>query len=163
MELKDHGAIKRILLPANWERLPDEDYLIKYCRADDKEISLNFYYRGKPISDHIGTKFQALLTKAPHILTPEELHDLEVVIRDASEHAYFNLSDAQTQMLNERMIYVVHGHWKLSNLDSLGIFLDSDADGKTIDEIYYLAPPDKFGQHLDEIQRAFDSIEWNDS
>lgn len=160
-ELIDYGPIKRMLLPDHWKKLPNpDDFTIKYCRNDDKDVEIYFFFRGKPASKTTASQFCAVLAKPPHKLDAEELLDLEVVIRDASEDVYFTLTDARTEILSGLMVYVVRGHWKLSEVDSLGIFVDCDGDGKIIEEIYYLAPPDRFEKHLLEVREILNSIEW---
>lgn len=163
MEIIDYGPVKKMVLPDPWKLLSDEDYQRRYCRADDHEVALSFYFRGKPASNHTASRFRALLDAPPHKLTSEELLDLEVVIRDASEDVYFDLKDAYTEPLNGSMIYVVRGYWKLSDADSLGIFVDSSGDGETIEEIYYTAPPNQFENYLSEVREALNSIEWRGS
>lgn len=162
VEIIDYGPIRRMLLPDNWKKLPDpDDFTHKYARENEKDVEIYFFFRGKPVSNTTASRFCALLAKPPHKLDSEELLDLEVVIRDASEDVYFTLTETHTQLLNGLMVYVVQGHWKLSEVDSLGIFVDCDGDGKIIEEIYYLAPPDRFQMYLLEVRQALNSIEWS--
>lgn len=163
MELLNEGKIKRICIPEDWvqERSSDE-WMITYSARIDTDVKLSFYYRGKPASPRTAENFQKVLQKPAHRLSAEEHESIEVVIRDASEEEYFDLAESRTEEINGNMVLVVEGFWKLSNVDSMGIFIDCKGDGREVREIYYLAPKDKFARFLPQIKAALNSIEWID-
>jgi hypothetical protein len=97
----------------------------------------------------------------PHKLNPEEYGFVETILRDAAESEYFDLSSLHTSILRGEKILIAEGFWKLSTLDSYAVFIDSDENGDCrIDEIYYLAPREKFAAHLPEFRNTLDSIQW---
>jgi hypothetical protein len=44
----------------------------------------------------------------------------------------------------------------------LSVYIDADGDGRTIREIHFSAPTDKFAQHVHLVHDALRSIQWTD-
>lgn len=164
MELIDHGRIKRIKIPDRWikdEPLDEWTEIVSFHSPEDSETKLSFYFRGKPIDSSSASNFQTLLSQPPHTLDTNEISKIEVIIHNASEPEYFDLKSANTDDLNGQRVLIVEGYWKLSDVDSYGIFLDSEGGGKIIDEIYFLSPPSNFRQILPQIKSCLQTIEWS--
>ncbi len=168
MDLKALGKIKRITLPENWQEEVDEadqSEIQTFVHPQEPEVKFISYYRGKALSSPTASNLKRLLERPAHILTKEEILSIEVIFRDAAEAEYFEIKSAYTTEVNGVLLLALRGHWKLSELDSLGIFVNSiDEDACCrIDELYYLAPPDKFEKYLDLMQKSLESIEWQNS
>ena len=164
MDLEDLGKIKRLTLPDDWlEEENKNEYMEmqSFVHPSEKEVKMSFYYCGRPLSARSAENLRNVLSKPAHELDPAERESIEVVIGDASEPEYFDLKSARTEDVKGVRVLIVEGFWKLSDVNSYAAFVDSEEDGVRIDEIYYLAPADKFASFLPVMQNALASIEWH--
>jgi hypothetical protein len=107
-----------------------------------------------------GEEFQNILAHDAHELTTEELEQVEIVIRNASDEEYFSLSSSHTEDINGKRILIVEGVWKTSGLADYGLFIDSDNTGSAVQEIHFLAPERDYVNYIDQIEQVLASIVW---
>ncbi len=163
--IRELGKIERITISDSWNLAANGDDsgdLITYEHRDDKDVNLSFFYRGKPLGQRTSENLLKILTLPSHSLSPEEHLSAETILRDAAELEYFDLDTFCSAEINGQMILLAKGFWKLSNLSSYAAFISSSEDeGTRIDEIYFLAPPEKFERFLPLFQETLNSIQWS--
>lgn len=165
MELKNYGQIHKMHIPDGWvkEGSPDEfTTMISFHHPDEHDVKMSFYYRGKPVDPITAQDFQSVLVQKPHQLKRTEIENIEIVMHNAAEPEYFDFESAHTENVNGKTVLVVKGIWKLSNAQSISVYSQSSNDDGSIDEVYFLAPSDKFSQHSALFSACLSSIEWSD-
>jgi hypothetical protein len=166
MELLNEGQVKFIAIPHGFVECPqpsremDVRFLRTFKSSDDERVELAFFYRGAPMNKFIGTDFRNILSSPPHELSSEEIESIQLVLRDASEPDWFDLTSARTDVLQGKTVLLIEGTWKNSHLYNLGIFIDVDGTGCTVQEIHYTAPLDVREKYAAIARAAISSIEW---
>lgn len=162
MELEALGMIKRMVLPEGWkeESNRDESESQTFRHPQEQDVKISFYYRGKPLSSRSAQRLEKVLAAPSHTLSDSECESIEVIMRDASEPEFFRRKTVRTEVLNGIKVLVLEGFWILSDLDCTCIFVASEENGTRIDEIYFLAPPDKFATYQPEFYQSLASIQW---
>ncbi|HMW89000.1 MAG TPA: hypothetical protein PKN86_03790 [Candidatus Obscuribacter sp.] len=165
VRVKDHGQVKHLELPPGWTPCPEDQrtsgaYLKEFRSQESEDVKLSFYYRGQRIPRVAAEEFQNILAHDAHELTTEELEQVEIVIRNASDEEYFSLSSSHTEDINGKRILIVEGVWKTSGLADYGLFIDSDNTGSAVQEIHFLAPERDYVNYIDQIEQVLASIVW---
>lgn len=165
VEILNQGRISRIHLPEGWSPMAaTEDtgaaYVQKWQRAEAPEAMLSFFYRGHPVTDLAATCFVGVLASDPHELSQTEFEDLGDATGNCAYKNAFELRRAHTALLNERMVLCIEGFWLNSSICSHQIFIDASGDGRIIQEIHFVAPPESYAKYLPEIRQALDTIVW---
>lgn len=169
--LKDEGQVKTLTLPANWTEEPEppetEDELVIHgpqCKSfvlkTNLEVKLSFFFRGFPVSKSTGEAFHNILAAGPHDLNADELESIAMIVREASEPEYFDLSTLRVDALKDRIVLVVEGFAKEQERYDLGIYIDADGTGSIVQEIHYSAPPQVYGNHRAEVMSILNTLEW---
>jgi len=163
--IKRQGQVKSMRLPHGWttcpaERSTGEDFLREFHPGERDDVRLSFYYRGHRIARGGASDFLAVLGQPEHELSAAEAQSVDLVIRDASEKAWFRIDSIRTDRLNGKRALVVEGVWRKSGLGDLGIFIDADGTGSAVQEIHFLAPIDVYSSYLAVAQGALRSIVW---
>lgn len=134
-----------------------EDFIIN----GDKEAKLSFYYRGRRCDEESGRQFVKALKAPPHVLTEEEYNALQEIARI---DRFFTKRSARTESINGRHVLVVEGTQDLGKPEQVEIktvYIDSDGTGTSVQEVYFLAKPNKYKEHLAEVNKAINAIIWN--
>jgi hypothetical protein len=166
MELLNEGQVKFIAIPQGFIECPepardvDVRFLRRFQSEDNDKVELAFFYRGAPLNKVIGADFRSILSSPPHGLSAEELESIQLVLRDASEPEWFEMSSARTDVIQGKTVLLIEGTWKNSQLYNLGIFIDVDGTGCIVQEIHYTAPIDAREQYAAIAEAAISSIEW---
>jgi hypothetical protein len=172
-QIADEGLVKQMELFDLWdlekankvdpnERWADEPRIVRCRLRTHPDITLNLYYRPRPLPPNTARQFAAALSKPPHALSETGIDDISLVFRDAAYPEYFNMRSARTEILRGRTVLVYDGVWLSTNLRNLGIFFAADELAFFVQEIHYLAPADIFEAHLGEAKMCLDSIDWNE-
>jgi len=160
------GQIKDMQVPEGWSRTEqnnvDLSSMIIFTPSDDLEVQLGFYYRGTPISVRDGQAFRALLQTDKGSLAQDDLAGIRNVLADIADDSRFHIFSAGTSTFNGRRVLVVQGRWQANQYESFEMFIDAGKDGTVVQQIYFVAPPDKFDALLPSIKECLDSICWVD-
>lgn len=108
-----------------------------------------------------GRQFVKALKAPPHVLTDDEYNGLQFIARIDK---YFTKRDARTVSINGRRVLIVEGTQDLGKpeqVETKTIFIDSDGTGTAVQEVYFLAKPNKYKEHLTEVNKALNAIIWN--
>lgn len=165
VRVKEQGQVKELELPHGWTKCPEEQrnsnvYLTEYRSQENEEVKLSFFYRGQRIPRVAAEEFQNLLAQPAHELSPEELDQIDIVLRNAADEEYFSVSSSHTQDLNRKRVLIVEGIWLNSGTVDYGIFIDSDNTGSAVQEIHFLAPEDEYVNYIEQIEAVLASINW---
>lgn len=169
MEITNHGQIKRLALPDHWlERtLPRAADTLKTVRiaypADRPNVQLRLIYRGRPLSEAAGKRFQSILSLPPHGLTPDEIMALTPVLRDLADEEIFERQAADTLELNGKKVLRFSGKWKHDPFRSASVFVDVDGSGCTIQEISFFAPDDDWASYLPHFEEMLNVMQWQEN
>ncbi len=162
--IQDLGKIKRITIPDGWKvesNSDDSGDLITYRHPDEKDVKISCFFRGKPLSQLTSESLLRILASPAHSLNLDEHLSIETVLRDAAETEYFDLKTFRSYEISGQMVLLSEGFWKLSDLDSLAAFICSvEEEGIRVDEIYFVAPKEKFDKYLPVFQDTLNSIQW---
>lgn len=170
--LKDEGQVKLLTLPANWTEEPepadtDDDEMLmhgpqtkSFVLKTDLEVKLSFFYRGFPVSKSSAEAFHKVLAAGAHDLNADELESIAMVVREASEPEYFDLSTLRVDALKNRIVLVVEGFNKEQQKYDLGIYIDADGTGSVVQEIHYTAPMAVYANHRADVMSILSTLEW---
>jgi hypothetical protein len=160
------GQIKNICVPDGWscaqQNNADLSSLVIFTPPDDLSVQLGFYYRGLPISARAGIAFQQLLQTEKEKLSADDLDQIKIVLADVSDQCLFQIFSATTTKLSDRPVLIVQGRWQANQYESYEIFIDAAAQGTVVQQIYFVAPKDKFEALLPAIKQCLASISWDD-
>lgn len=165
-EVKKLGQVKAMSLPEYWQEVEVKHHerdrwdMRELQPGGHEEVRLSFFNRGRPVSLASAQSFRRLLEAPAHVLSDEEWWSVQEVLRDAVLPGIFERGKAETIDMNGKMVLVVRGAWTELNKESWAVFVDADGSGKSIQEIYYIAPPDLYTEHWGDVKAAFKSIEW---
>ena len=160
------GQIDQIDIPPGWQEgtaqkpTGGSSLFREFHPADNPEVRLCFYYRGRRISEEAGQAFHSMLEQPPHVLKPEELQPLREVLREKLNSKDFNLLFAKTEEMNGKRVLVVEGAYNNSQLKTRELFVDSDGTGTAVQEIYYQAPRNDYARFQPAALSALKSIRW---
>lgn len=160
------GQIDEMKLPSGWQEGPEakptggSSLYREFHPADHPDVKLNFYYRGRRISEQAGKTFHDLLQKPAHILQGAELDGLKEVLRDKSNPESFKTLMAKTEDIAGKRVLVVEGHYPASDLETRSLFIDSDGTGTAVQEVFYQAPRADYSKYLPAANTAIKSIIW---
>jgi hypothetical protein len=158
------GQVKEIHLPQGWSKVEqptaDVSSLVVFTPAHELTSQLGFYYRGKPISQDDGAAFEKLLSEHKRALLPNELEKLRYVLADLADLEQFRIRSAEITNLSGRNVLVVEGRWLVSDSDTYEIFINAGDAGTIVQQIYFIAPKDKFYRQIKLIKEALKSIQW---
>ncbi len=165
-EIRNQGQIAKMTLPTNWS----EDI---HCSAQESIATLRsfspegedtekicFYYRGAPIGMTEGQDFNTILNTPSHALADEEIEAMGNVIRKLSNHNLFEMYSAETLDINGRRLLCVSGQWKDSQSITRHFFINCDDSGRIIQEVFFLAPCEKFLNTLPIFLACLQTVEW---
>ena len=170
--LKDEGQVKLLTLPPNWTEEPepagaDEEEMVmhgpqtkSFVLKTNLEVKLNFFYRGFPVPPKTAAAFHSVIAAGTHDLNADELESIAMIVREASEPEYFDLSTLRVDVLRNRQVLVVEGFNKEEQKYDLGIYIDADGTGSIVQEIHYIAPAQVYGNHRAEVMSIFNTLEW---
>jgi hypothetical protein len=131
-----------------------------FCINGDRDARLSFFYRGRRCSEAMGKLFLKALKAPPQELSDSDFIVLQPVTRMPKD---FVKKSARTEDLNGRHVLVVEGSQSFGKSDQedvKAIYIDSDGTGTAVQEIYFLAKPNKFKEHLAEVNKALKAIVW---
>ena len=152
-QITDHGQVRIMKLPAGWieaqvDRKPFDIWTMRTFHPVEKpQVRLSFYYRGGPVSLAQSENFCQLLAQPPHDLSPEELWDIQQVLRDAAIPGVFEKTSSSTLDWNGKRVVAIEGRWPGSQEDSLTILIDADGTGAQVQEIVFAAPIEDYQRY----------------
>jgi hypothetical protein len=73
------------------------------------------------------------------------------------------IESAETGSLKGRMVLAVRWENRKMKRQFLSVYIDADGDGRTVREIHFSGPCDRFAQHLTLIHEVVRSIQWAES
>lgn len=161
-KIKNLGQIKSMDLPDGFVPDPMGSQLLlkEYISDKDDRVRFGFYYRGQRIPEYAGEAFKQILALPPHDLAFADLEPINLVVLNVVLPEYFDFSRAQTRDINGKRALVVEGYWKVDEVSSTLIYLDSDGTGTAVQEIHFVAPVDLYPHYLPIAQDALQSIRW---
>lgn len=166
MEICNQGIFRRVEIPDGWYLKPLHDpamiitEAIEFKMPGEENVSISFFFRGRPESEVAADAFFSLLALPPHELTGDELQECLLVLDNLADEKQFAIASARTENLNGRCVFIVEGSWLPSQIKTKHMFIDTDGDGSIIQEVYFLAPPEKFERYLPLAEATFNSFEW---
>lgn len=135
---------------------------VNYKINGDKDATLSFYYRGKRCSEMYGKRFHEALKQPPHELTDKELDSLSEIIRRMDGD--LTKTVARTETMNGKRVLLLEGNIYKGKPEEeyvRSIYIDSDGTGTAVQEVYFQAKPNKYREHLKEVEAAFNGIVWH--
>jgi hypothetical protein len=165
MKIRNHGQIDSLEVPEHWEeaalsREPLDTHSVRmFHPADDEKVQLRLIYRGRPESEEDGRRFAYCLDLPPHALSGAELDDLVSVFREQGE-LEFQISAAQTMILNGRTVLWVEGSWRDDVYWCGTVYIDADGTGRVVQEVTCFAPIGSLDSQRETFKRIFESIVW---
>jgi hypothetical protein len=117
-------------------------------------------WRPHSVSRSDGEAFQALLQADKGSLTAPDLASIKNVLADVADDLQFQIFSATTSNFNGRIALVVQGRWQANQYESFEIFIDAANKGTVVQQVYFVAPPDKFEALLPSIKECLASICW---
>ncbi len=167
--LRDCGTVSAMELPTGWVKAPapprhefNTGTLHKFHAAGDVDVQICSYQRGTPLSAKSSMALTKILAESSHILTHDEIWDLQEVLGNIMLEEEFALTSARTFVLKGRPVLAVEGHWLQLNCKSYSIFVAESDTGSTVQQIYFAAPPDRYDQNWNLAEAALESIIWAD-
>lgn len=145
----------------------DQQSFRQYQFKREPTISLDFWFRGEQISSQAGQDFLAVLTQ-PHVLSQAELVQVAEVlgpIADAFKawdgyHSHYRIESAEAGLLRGRPVMSVRWEQQKEGRRFLSLFFDASGDGRTIHELHFSTPKDRFEENLNLAIETFKSIQW---
>jgi len=167
-EISNQGQISKMDLPCGWVERDKSDVtsnigarsVREFTPPDAPDVKLSFFYRGLPCSETTGDAFKGILSKPPHHVTPTELKTLTEILRERGDNSAFSILAARTEDLNGKRVLIVEGRYRQTQQDLHEVIIDTDGTGRTVQEVFFQAPKDKFPRHLSEAKAALRSIAW---
>lgn len=165
------GHSKLISLPDGWREyqaqtnldLPGEAVVSEFYLESRPDVKFHYFSSGKLIAPMVAGEFVEVLAASPHNLSADEFANVELVVRDASEPEFFEMMAHRTELISGKVVLVVEGIWKFSNLRELGVFTHSDEAGRAIDEFHCSAPREIFETYRPQFEQILYSIDWSSS
>ncbi len=156
-------------LPEGWREfpVPDQGYALYSVRefraadAKDDAVTLCLYNRGLALNDLTAESFTKVLAQKNHHLTPGELDQLELLLRDAGDPEVFSLLDGRTEEINGRKVLVIEGRYIKSGTRMLRFYFDVNEDGQFVEEVFFSAPPDEYDKSVKAVKACFHAVVWN--
>ena len=158
------GVVASFDLPEGWES--DEPMEIGSRKThvfhpiENREILFCQHLREQHLSRPASENFERVLYAPFHDLDENEIADLAEVIEGLSNQNVFTISEASTDYLNDRRIIRILGDWKDRNLTMLSCFVDKVGNGQKVQNIYFSAPREQFGDLVETADLIFRSIKW---
>ncbi len=164
MPLTDLGQVRNMELPAGWccGRQEEERYSLREFNppGGNPLARLTFYYRGVELDKESGRRFQEILNEPPHLLSAGEIRRVGQVLRQQADPRSFCVQAVWTASLNGRTILLTSGHWLLYDQSAYALYIDACGTGRTVQEIYFTAPPVEYCRHIADVLKALYSIQW---
>lgn len=160
------GQIQEMQPPAGWQEgkpvkpTAGSSLYQEFHPADQPDVRLCFYYRGRRVSESAGEAFHDILQKPAHTLSAAELTSIKEVLRDKANPNAFGTLAARTEDMNGKRVLVIEGHYKGIQHDTHAIFIDSDGTGSAVQEVYYQAHKDKYERYHQAALGSLKSIGW---
>lgn len=164
--IEEQGRIRKLVLSGSWsERLEaGKDLgpadLRELSPVEEKEVRLCFYYRGYPVSPVSASAFKKILGSPAHILVKSEIAGIEEILADAASPDVFSILSMRTMELGGKMVLVVDGRWTRQRWDTHSIYIAADADARVVQQVYLLAPPERFPVYLSRLKSDLKEIAW---
>ena len=145
----------------------DQRIFSQYQFTRAPEITLDFWYRGTPVSEASGQALLAVLYQ-PHVLSQDEMLQLAEILGPVSDafraldgyHTHYRIESAEIGPLRGRSILSVRWEQQKQGRRFLTLFLDAVGDGRTVHEIHFSTPKDQFEENLSIAIDTFKSIQW---
>ena len=169
INVSDLGAIARFQAPPEWKEVTEEDseaggfnriYYSRDFSPGIPAVTLSLFFRGTLVSDTSAKKFQNLLHKPDHELSPEEINSLSQVLSKLADEDAFLIRNCATVSISGRRVLVVDGEWKTSQTHFHGLMVDADESAREIQEIFFEAPAEAFEKYLKAVLESIRIIEW---
>lgn len=133
-------------------------------------VTLDFWFRGSRVSVAAGNAFCAVLRRA-QVLDRSQLSAIKEVLGVAAAgvesgsaiEPVVRIQSAETGSLNGRTVLAVRWEHRKMKRQFLSVYLDAEGDGRTVREIHFSGPCDRFAQHLALIHEVLRSIQWAES
>lgn len=166
--VQNQGQIESMDLPSGWVKVKQPDAattigsrsLLEWHPAGNPDARLSIFYRGLPVNGEAAASFRAVLSKAPHDLTKDEVAGLRGILRERADDKAFNLTSAKTMQLNGKTVLVIEGEYRGTGSKLKEILVDADGTGAAVQEIYYQSPSRSYDTYKAQVARSFDSIKW---
>lgn len=166
VEVGNIGQVARMTLPDRWQQRRKDvggrgsPFMMCYHVAENPDVAIVFYYRGRRVSTTDGQNFRNLLIKPPHVLTAAELKSAREILRRTGGVGRFRMWVGKTEDLNGKRLLVVEGRFESVQEDAYILYLDAGGNGSIVQEIYFQAPKESYLRYLSVAKRAFKSIQW---
>jgi hypothetical protein len=163
--IKDYrDFIASMRVPEGWKELPqthsDQRAMWKFAVSGDMQAVFCLFSLGIPVGPQDAYNLCFLLTVPSHTLQPGELQSVGRIFRHDPEGTAFRIESAHTKDMGQRRILFLEGTWIQDGLRMLRIFVPRGPGGTIIEEIYFLAPPDKYALYREAVDAVLQSIEW---
>lgn len=136
----------------------------RYELKGTSSVSLEFAYRGDPLSDRCAHLFNNMLNSVHEVSEMELMQVTELLgpVLGAVGPAGFQnkIEFAAVGCLKGRSVLVVYWHHKKWNKQVVSTFVDAEGDGKTMHEIHFSAPVDLYESTLQVFNETMRSIQW---
>lgn len=165
--IEKQGRIERLALSGTWSERLDAGAslgladLREFSPDGEKEVRLCFYYRGYPVSPVSGSSFKKILESPAHILVKSEIASLGEILADVASPELFSILSIRTMELRGKVVLALDGRWTRQRWDTHSIYIAADADARVIQQVYLLAPPDRFPVYLSRLKTALKELDWS--
>lgn len=185
--IEEWGAISSVSAPAGWrsqtkaardENSPQEH--VWFSAPDVDEVVVNFYWRGRAVTEASSAFLAALLAQGPHELNKEEITNLRSILgtnnvgnnqhtsfgqRGTMDYPACHLSAAQVVDLNGRPVIMARCTFQDINANNekefQGIYFEEESGSGRVQQIYFEAPAlPAFMRYLPEFEATLRSISW---
>ncbi|HEY9870620.1 MAG TPA: hypothetical protein V6D08_15750 [Candidatus Obscuribacterales bacterium] len=133
-------------------------------------VTMDFWFRGARVSPAAGRAFCEVLRRA-QVLDRCQLSAIKEVLGVAAAgvdsgsaiEPVVRIESAETGSLKGRMVLAVRWENRKMKRQFLSVYIDAEGDGRTVREIHFSGPCDRFTQHLALVHEVLRSIQWQES
>lgn len=172
-QIQDMAPVEFVFVPKDWKKeliepvFGDLTRSVAFYPPESGGTSLVVYDRGIPVSDSAGANFRSVLEQPPHSLNHDEISDLGYqILGTVGDGSAFQISSAETKMVNDKPVLLVTGDWITSRKKFVGYYFPEwgtggrSTDYRTVREIYFEGAEPHFTRHLREAARTMDTVIW---
>jgi hypothetical protein len=162
--------IDALTIPRAWQKEVNEPSFgevaksLSFFPPDGEGTALALYDRGFPIASSEAQRFQSILDKEPHVLSPAEISTLNAqVLGTVGDRSAFQINKAETKVVNGKTVLAVDGEWKEGGKKFHGLFVPKDESAREIQEVYFEGQEPHYSKFLPDARQSMQSIKWNRS
>ncbi len=129
----------------------------EYAAAES--ITLDFWYRGEPVSQELASRFLTVLSKVGPVNTEELLPSLQVILGSISKPSNI-VERAEVGPIKGRNTLAIWWFDSSSRHHYLSVFLDCYQDGKIIRELHFSAPQNQMEKFDRATNETLKTLQW---